>query len=197
MREKRTRPDGQVWFRDSSRSNRPSPAVVPTLVDSTSLRCLCLVTFAGVHRVLVLRHGASTWNAEGRWQGWLDAPLTAEGEEQAAARARELAHAGDPAPRHLHLRPRPGPPHRGDHRRPPRAPGHPGRRACASATAASGRDAPATRSRRAGRGCATRGAGASSPRRPAASRTPQLLDPRRRRDRRARSRTSAGARSSS
>ena len=49
---------------------------------------------AAVHRVLVLRHGASTWNAEGRWQGWLDAPLTAEGEMQAAARARELAHNG-------------------------------------------------------------------------------------------------------
>ena len=47
-----------------------------------------------MHRVLVLRHGASTWNNEGRWQGWLDAPLTAEGEAQAAARARELAHNG-------------------------------------------------------------------------------------------------------
>jgi glucosyl-3-phosphoglycerate phosphatase len=45
-------------------------------------------------RVLVLRHGASTWNVEGRWQGWLESPLTAEGEDQAAARARELAHAG-------------------------------------------------------------------------------------------------------
>jgi broad specificity phosphatase PhoE len=47
-----------------------------------------------VHRVLVLRHGASTWNTEGRWQGWLDAPLTAEGEEQAAQRARDLAADG-------------------------------------------------------------------------------------------------------
>src|ERR1700741_2249232 len=47
-----------------------------------------------VQRVLVLRHGLSAWNAEGRWQGWLDAPLTAEGEAQAAARGRELAHAG-------------------------------------------------------------------------------------------------------
>jgi broad specificity phosphatase PhoE len=44
--------------------------------------------------VLVLRHGTSTWNLEGRWQGWLDAPLDADGEEQAAARARELAQAG-------------------------------------------------------------------------------------------------------
>jgi probable phosphoglycerate mutase len=45
-------------------------------------------------RVLVLRHGVSTWNDEGRWQGWLDAPLTAAGEAQAAARARQLAHDG-------------------------------------------------------------------------------------------------------
>ena len=45
-------------------------------------------------RVLVIRHGTSTWNVEGRWQGWLDAPLAPEGEEQAAARGRELARAG-------------------------------------------------------------------------------------------------------
>jgi broad specificity phosphatase PhoE len=45
-----------------------------------------------VPRLLLLRHGESTWNAEKRWQGWLDAPLTAEGEKQAAARARALAH---------------------------------------------------------------------------------------------------------
>ena len=47
-----------------------------------------------MQRVLVLRHGLSAWNTEGRWQGWLDAPLTAEGEAQAAARGRELAQAG-------------------------------------------------------------------------------------------------------
>jgi broad specificity phosphatase PhoE len=43
-------------------------------------------------RILLLRHGESTWNVEGRWQGWLDAPLTPTGEEQAAVRARTLAH---------------------------------------------------------------------------------------------------------
>jgi probable phosphoglycerate mutase len=47
-----------------------------------------------MNRVLLLRHGASTWNAEGRWQGWLDSPLTEEGEAQAAARAKELARDG-------------------------------------------------------------------------------------------------------
>jgi broad specificity phosphatase PhoE len=47
-----------------------------------------------VHRILVIRHGQSTWNVERRWQGWLDAPLTAEGEAQAARRARALARDG-------------------------------------------------------------------------------------------------------
>jgi broad specificity phosphatase PhoE len=45
-------------------------------------------------RVLILRHGESTWNLERRWQGWLDAPLTPNGEAQATARARLLAHDG-------------------------------------------------------------------------------------------------------
>ena len=41
-------------------------------------------------RVLLVRHGQSTWNAEGRWQGWADAPLSEIGEEQARAAARHL-----------------------------------------------------------------------------------------------------------
>ncbi|MGQ0825676.1 MAG: histidine phosphatase family protein [Actinomycetota bacterium] len=45
-------------------------------------------------RVLVLRHGTSEWNIENRWQGWLDAPLTADGATQANARGSELARAG-------------------------------------------------------------------------------------------------------
>ena len=47
-----------------------------------------------LRQVLIIRHGRSTWNAEHRWQGWLDAPLTDEGVAQAAARARELASEG-------------------------------------------------------------------------------------------------------
>jgi broad specificity phosphatase PhoE len=42
-------------------------------------------------RLLVIRHGQSTWNVEHRWQGWLDPPLTRTGEAQAEARARTLA----------------------------------------------------------------------------------------------------------
>lgn len=41
-------------------------------------------------RLLVLRHGQSEWNAEGRWQGQADPPLSALGEEQAREAAKRL-----------------------------------------------------------------------------------------------------------
>lgn len=44
-------------------------------------------------RLLLLRHGQSTWNAAGRWQGWADPPLSPAGEEQAMAAARALEDA--------------------------------------------------------------------------------------------------------
>jgi probable phosphoglycerate mutase len=45
-----------------------------------------------VSRVLLVRHGQSTWNADGRWQGQADPPLSRLGEEQArqAAGSSEL-----------------------------------------------------------------------------------------------------------
>ncbi len=45
-------------------------------------------------RVLLLRHGQSTWNAEGRWQGWSDPPLSELGRAQAADAAGHLAGLG-------------------------------------------------------------------------------------------------------
>lgn len=33
--------------------------------------------------LLLVRHGESTWNADGRWQGWADPPLSGLGQEQA------------------------------------------------------------------------------------------------------------------
>jgi len=45
-------------------------------------------------RVLLLRHGQSTWNAEGRWQGWSDPPLSELGLVQAADAAEHLAGFG-------------------------------------------------------------------------------------------------------
>jgi broad specificity phosphatase PhoE len=41
-------------------------------------------------RFIVIRHGQSTWNASGRWQGHADAPLSDLGRAQAAAAARTL-----------------------------------------------------------------------------------------------------------
>lgn len=44
--------------------------------------------------LLLLRHGESTWNAERRWQGRADAPLSALGEAQARAAASVLTGIG-------------------------------------------------------------------------------------------------------
>lgn len=52
--------------------------------------------FARVNRLLLIRHGQSTWNAEQRWQGQADPPLSALGEAQArAAGARLRKEAGE------------------------------------------------------------------------------------------------------
>lgn len=42
-------------------------------------------------RILLARHGETPWNAEGRYQGREDIPLSPVGEDQAAALARRLA----------------------------------------------------------------------------------------------------------
>lgn len=44
--------------------------------------------------MLLLRHGQTTWNAERRWQGWADAPLSELGERQAVDAAAHLRDAG-------------------------------------------------------------------------------------------------------
>ncbi len=41
--------------------------------------------------LLILRHAQSTWNAQGRWQGQADPPLTARGECQARLAAKRLS----------------------------------------------------------------------------------------------------------
>ena len=45
--------------------------------------------------ILALRHGQSEWNAEGRWQGQSDSPLTALGEQQALVAANQLLKSGE------------------------------------------------------------------------------------------------------
>lgn len=43
-------------------------------------------------RLLLLRHAQSTWNAEGRWQGHADPPLSPEGKQTAKAAAPQYSH---------------------------------------------------------------------------------------------------------
>jgi broad specificity phosphatase PhoE len=43
-----------------------------------------------IRRVLLVRHGETDYNSNGRWQGHLDVPLNAEGEYQAACLAHHL-----------------------------------------------------------------------------------------------------------
>ena len=45
--------------------------------------------------VLILRHGQSEWNAQGKWQGQADPPLTELGEQQAASAAQQLLDIGE------------------------------------------------------------------------------------------------------
>lgn len=41
-------------------------------------------------RLLLVRHGESTWNADGRWQGQADPPLSDRGRQQAVDAARSI-----------------------------------------------------------------------------------------------------------
>lgn len=43
-----------------------------------------------MRRLLLARHGESEWNAEGRWQGRADPPLSTRGRQQAMLAARSL-----------------------------------------------------------------------------------------------------------
>jgi probable phosphoglycerate mutase len=56
-------------------------------------------------RLILVRHGESGANAAGIYQGWLDSPLSARGEAQAAATARALAARDDIRPVALYASP--------------------------------------------------------------------------------------------
>ena len=47
-----------------------------------------------MHRLVVIRHGQSTWNNENRFTGWTDVDLTEKGEAEARAGGKLLAEEG-------------------------------------------------------------------------------------------------------
>lgn len=56
------------------------------------LRCVDRYGARPMTRILLIRHGESVWNADGRWQGQADPALTDRGREQARAAASSLGH---------------------------------------------------------------------------------------------------------
>jgi 2,3-bisphosphoglycerate-dependent phosphoglycerate mutase len=51
------------------------------------------MTYAA-HKIVLIRHGESTWNLENRFTGWTDVPLTETGVKQARQAGRLLREAG-------------------------------------------------------------------------------------------------------
>jgi 2,3-bisphosphoglycerate-dependent phosphoglycerate mutase len=60
-----------------------------------------------MHKLVLLRHGESTWNLENRFTGWTDVDLSPKGVEEATAGAKLLGEGGyDFDVAHTSLRPR-------------------------------------------------------------------------------------------
>ena len=53
--------------------------------ETAAVRIGAATTLSAVARLLLIRHGQSEWNAERRWQGQADPPLSELGRQQAAA----------------------------------------------------------------------------------------------------------------
>ena len=47
-----------------------------------------------MHRIVLLRHGQSTWNLENRFTGWTDVDLSDQGRQEAAAAGKLLKEEG-------------------------------------------------------------------------------------------------------
>ena len=47
-----------------------------------------------MHRVVLLRHGESTWNKENRFTGWTDVPLSDKGIKEAREAGRLMKQSG-------------------------------------------------------------------------------------------------------
>src|SRR5919206_3871545 len=85
----------------SSSARMTRTAISPRLATRTllNMRREMLVVPAVPDRLLIVRHGESTWNAEERLQGQLDPPLSERGREQARALGAAVDLTGFPPER--------------------------------------------------------------------------------------------------
>src|SRR5512132_523882 len=74
--------------RDAGRAGRASTRAPGRGIPA---RRLAMTRPVAVTRLLLVHHGESTWNADGRWQGQADPPLSELGEQQAADAAVHVA----------------------------------------------------------------------------------------------------------
>ena len=55
-------------------------------------------------RLVLVRHGQSLWNLQNRFTGWVDVPLTAEGEPRRVVPGSVSADSGSTSPTHQRSR---------------------------------------------------------------------------------------------
>ena len=68
-----------------------------------------------MHKLVLLRHGQSTWNLENRFTGWTDVDLSEQGTAEATEAGRLLREGNYQFDLGLHFRPEAGDPYHVDH----------------------------------------------------------------------------------
>ena len=68
------------------------PAARPTIGAAALVDALPIFSEPPVTELILIRHGETEFNREGRFQGWIDAPLNEHGRRQAERLAGQLAH---------------------------------------------------------------------------------------------------------
>jgi len=77
------------WRSVPCRPSAACPVIAPALPLGTPTLSRCTM-----HKLVLIRHGESTWNLENRFTGWTDVDLTPTGLEQAKNAGRVLKAAG-------------------------------------------------------------------------------------------------------
>jgi 2,3-bisphosphoglycerate-dependent phosphoglycerate mutase len=72
----------------------PDPVFIPALTSAIAVVMVFLTDPKPMHKLVLIRHGESTWNLDNRFTGWTDVDLTPAGIEQAKRAGRLLKAEG-------------------------------------------------------------------------------------------------------